>query len=51
MFLLKVQYDGYNKQFKLVESQEGHMLDDGEIYTLIADATTEDPGLAGTDPV
>ena len=40
MVLIKVQYDGYNRQFKLVEL--AHMLEDGESYMLIADISLKD---------
>ena len=42
MVLIKVQYDAYNRQFKLLDSELSHVLDDGETYVLIADVTFED---------
>jgi len=42
MFLIKVQYDAYNRTFKLVDRELAHMLDDGEAYMLIADISLKD---------
>jgi hypothetical protein len=42
MVLIKVQYDGYNRQFKLLDSELAHVLDDGETYVLLADVSLED---------
>ena len=42
MVLVKVQYDAYNRQFKLLDRELARALDDGEIYVLIADVATED---------
>jgi hypothetical protein len=42
MVLIKVQYDGYNRQFKLIDRELAHVLDDGETYMLIADVSLED---------
>jgi len=42
MVLIKVQYDGYNRQFKLVDRELAHMLEDGESYMLIADISLKD---------
>ena len=37
MVLIRVEYDGYNRQFKIVDRELAHSLEDGEIYLLIAD--------------
>jgi hypothetical protein len=42
MILIKVQYDAYNRQFKLLDRELVHALDDGETYVLIADVALED---------
>jgi len=42
MVLIKVQYDAYNRQFKLLDRKLAHMLDDGESYMLIADISLKD---------
>jgi hypothetical protein len=42
MVLIKVHYDGYNRQFKLVDQHLAHLLDDGETYMLIADVSLDD---------
>ncbi len=42
MVLIKVQYDAYNRQFKLLDRELAHALEDGETYMLIADVTLED---------
>ena len=42
MVLIKVQYDAYNRQFKLAEGELAHVLVDGETYVLIADVSLED---------
>jgi hypothetical protein len=41
MVLIKVQYDGYNRQFKLVDRDLAHLLEDGETYVLFADVSLE----------
>ena len=47
MVLIKVQYDAYNRQFKVLDRDLMHLLDDGETYVLIADVSIED--IKGTD--
>jgi hypothetical protein len=42
MVLIKVQYDAYNRQFKLLDGECRKALEDGEIYMLIADVSLED---------
>jgi len=42
MVLIKVQYDAYNRQFKVLDRDLMHLLDDGETYVLIADVSIED---------
>ena len=49
MVLIRVQYDGYNRQFKLVDRELVHLLEDGETYVLLADVSLEDLKPAG-DP-
>jgi len=45
MVLVKVQYDAYDRQFKLLDRELAHALDDGENYLLIADLSGEDLSL------
>jgi hypothetical protein len=42
MVLIKVQYDAYNRQFKLIDRELARTLEDGETYVLIADLSTKD---------
>jgi hypothetical protein len=42
MVLIKVQYDAYNRQFKLLDRELVHALGDGEIYVVLADVCLED---------
>jgi hypothetical protein len=42
MVLIKVQYDAYNRQFKLLDRELAHLLEDGETYVLLADVSLED---------
>jgi hypothetical protein len=42
MVLIKVQYDGYNRQFTPLNGQSLKLLEDGETYVLIADVSVED---------
>jgi hypothetical protein len=42
MVLIKVQFDAYNRQFKLIDRDLVHALADGETYVLIADVSLED---------
>jgi len=37
MILVKVRYDGYNQQFRLVDPHLGHVFNDGESYLLAVD--------------
>jgi hypothetical protein len=37
MILVKVAYDAYNQEFRLVDPQLNHMFDDGETYLLAVD--------------
>ena len=47
MVLIKVQYDAYNRQFRLLDRDLARVLDDGETYMLIADVSLEDLKPAG----
>ena len=42
MVLIKVQYDAYNKQFKILDRELARTLEDGETYMLIADVSVKD---------
>ena len=42
MVLIKVQFDAYNRQFKLLDGELAHALGDGEIYMVLADVSLED---------
>jgi hypothetical protein len=42
MVLIKVQYDAYNRQFRLLSGDLRHSLEDGETYVLIADVSAQD---------
>jgi hypothetical protein len=37
MILVKVAYDAYNQEFRLVDPHLAHMFDDGETYLLAVD--------------
>ena len=47
MVLIKVQYDAYHRQFKLLDNQLTQVLDDGETYVLLADVSLDDLKPAG----
>jgi hypothetical protein len=42
MVLIKVQWDAYNRQFKLLDRQSASTLEDGETYMLVADVSVKD---------
>ena len=42
MVLIKVQYDAYNRQFKIVDRELARTLEDGETYMVIADVSLKD---------
>ena len=42
MVLVRVSYDAYNRQFKLVDRELAHMLEDGETYVVMADVSVGD---------
>ena len=42
MVLIKVQYDAYNRQFKVIERELARILVDGETYMLVADVSPTD---------
>ena len=42
MVLIKVRYDAYNRQFKLVDRELANILEDGETYVVIADVSVRD---------
>ena len=42
MLLVRVQYDGYNRQFKLLDRDLVGKLEDGASYLLIADISTQE---------
>ena len=43
MTLIKVQYDAYNRQFKLLDRDLAHTMADGETYLLIVDLSVDGP--------
>ena len=42
MVLIKARYDAYNRQFKLVDRELAHVLEDGETYVVIAEVSVGD---------
>jgi len=42
MVLIKVQYDAYNRLFKVVDRELARILEDGETYMVIADVSLKD---------
>jgi hypothetical protein len=42
MVLIKVQWDAYNRQFRLIDRELAPALEDGETYMLIADVSVGD---------
>jgi hypothetical protein len=42
MVLIKVRYDAYNRQFKLMDRELAHLLGDGETYVVLADVSVGD---------
>ena len=42
MVLIKVQWDAYNRQFKLLDRELARTLEDGEVYMLIVDVSVRD---------
>lgn len=37
MFVVKVAYDAYNQQFRLLDHKLAHMFEDGDMYLLVVD--------------
>jgi hypothetical protein len=44
MVLIKVRYDAYNRQFKVMDRELAHILEDGETYVVMADVSIGDLG-------
>jgi hypothetical protein len=42
MVLIKVRYDAYNRQFKLLDQDLAHVLEDGETYVVMADVSVRE---------
>jgi hypothetical protein len=42
MVLIRVQYDAYNRHFKVVDQEYARTLADGETYVLVADVSVKD---------
>ena len=51
MVLVKVQYDAYNRQFKLIDGGLQRVLEDGETYMLIADVSIKDLRISGGEEI
>lgn len=49
MNLIKVQYDAYNRQFKLLDRDLAHELEDGQTYMLMAGDSIESISAGQTD--
>ena len=41
MTLIRVEYDAYNRQFKLLDQELARSLEDGETYLLIVDVRSD----------
>jgi hypothetical protein len=37
VFVVKVAYDAYNQQFRLLDQKLAHMFEDGDMYLLVVD--------------
>ena len=37
MFVVKVAYDAYNQQFRLLDQKLAHMFEDGDMYLLVVE--------------
>jgi hypothetical protein len=42
MVLIRVEYDAYNRRFKLLDRELARLLEDGEQYLLVADLAVQD---------
>jgi len=42
MTLIRVEYDAYNRRFKLLDRELARLLEDGEQYLLVADVAAKD---------
>ena len=42
MVLIRVRYDAYNRQFKLIDRDLARILEDGETYVVMADVSVGD---------
>ena len=51
MVLIKIQYDAYNRQFKILDRELARILKDGENYMLIADISVKDLELRPSEDV
>jgi hypothetical protein len=51
MMVLRVQYDAYNRQFKLLDRDLAHRLADGETYLLIVDIPIDEAGYAAAEEI
>jgi hypothetical protein len=51
MVLIKVQYDAYERQFKILDHELARTLKDGETYMLIADISVKDLELRSSEDV
>ena len=51
MVLIRVQYDAYNRQFKILDGELARILKDGETYMLIADISVKDLELRPSEDV
>jgi hypothetical protein len=51
MVLIKVQYDAYNRQFKILDREFARILKDGETYMVIADISVKDLELRPSEDV
>jgi hypothetical protein len=51
MVLIKVQYDAYNRQFKILDRELARTLQDGETYMLIADVSITDLDLKQSEDI
>ncbi len=43
---IRIQYDGYNRCFKLLDREMASLLEDGDVYVLVVVSDSEDdPGM------
>jgi len=49
MMMVRIQYDGYNRYFKILDHELDRLFEDGDVYILVVSGSENDPEIDWID--